>query len=55
MQEYKITGDELKELNDLICLGYEIDEVDVNMGYAAIVLKHFEDMTKLKIIMLETI
>ena len=55
MQEYKITGDELKELNDLICSGYEIDEVDVCMGFAAITLKHFEDITKLKIIMLEAI
>ena len=55
MQEYKITGDTLKELYDLTCNGYEIDEVDVCMGYAAITLKHFEDITKLKVIMLETI
>ena len=63
MQEYKITGDKLKELNDLICSGYEIDEINTCMGYAEIKLKTFEIIgqymyeqhDKQKIIMLEAI
>lgn len=55
MQEYKITADKLKELNDLIFAGYEIDEINTYMGYAEIKLHMFDDYDKQETIVLETI
>lgn len=39
MQEYKITGDELKELNNLINRGYKIYEINTYRGLAEIKLE----------------
>ena len=55
MQEYKITADKLKELNDLICSGYEVDEINTYMGYAEIKLHMFDDYREQVTIMLDAI
>ena len=55
MQEYKISADKLKELSDLIYVEYEVDEINVYMGYAEIKLIHFENRNDIKTIMMEAI
>ena len=55
MQEYKISADELDELNDLINEGYEVYEVNTYMGLAEIKLVHFENVVDVKTIILEKI
>lgn len=55
MQEYKITGDKLSELNKLMDEGYKLLEVNTYMGYAEIILNHSEDDWDQVTIIMETV
>ena len=55
MREYKISADELNELNDLLDTGYIIYEINTYMGLAEIKLVHFENNLDIKTIIMVAI
>jgi len=55
MQEYKISADKLKEIENLINMGFEIHEINTYMGYAEINLIHCDDNSERTTIIMETI